>query len=78
MGNPVEVTALVGNLAHDTEVEDIACAAIRFESGAYCSLQCDLISQPEMASRVISGDKGILTLEEKITGKRRWPRVKPE
>ena len=34
--------------------------------------------KPQSAFYAKYGSKGILALEEKITGKRRWPRVKPE
>jgi predicted dehydrogenase len=63
VGEPAEVTALVANRGHDTEVEDIACASIRFHNGALASVQLDLVSVPGMASRVIAGDRATIQLD---------------
>jgi UDP-N-acetyl-2-amino-2-deoxyglucuronate dehydrogenase len=44
-------------------VEDLACASVRFASGALASIQADLVSRPGMALRVIAGDRGTLVLD---------------
>ncbi|HTT92900.1 MAG TPA: Gfo/Idh/MocA family oxidoreductase [Acidimicrobiales bacterium] len=48
MGSPVEVIALMGNVAHDNaEVEDLSVAVLRFESGALGQLTSSVVHHGE-------------------------------
>ena len=59
-GQPVQVSALAGNQLHRAEIEDVACANVLFENGAFGALQFT-INQPRGYSvRQIAGDKGII------------------
>jgi predicted dehydrogenase len=63
-GTPMEVCALLGNQLHDVEVEDIAGAVIRFQSGAQVVLQATTNQIRAHNIRQISGDKGLLVLPD--------------
>ena len=64
VGTPVQVTALLGNQLHDIEVDDILCAAVRFENGAYASIQATLNAPSGHSVRQIAGDKGIIVIPD--------------
>jgi predicted dehydrogenase len=60
LGRPVEITAHTALLAHErVEVEDIAVATIRFESGALAVLHATTAAFPGLAVRLqVHGDRG--------------------
>lgn len=63
-GQPVQVSALAGNQLHRAEIEDVACASVLFDNGAFGSLQFT-INQPRGYSvRQIAGDKGVVVLPD--------------
>jgi len=62
LGAPEEVYASIRNVAHDIEVEDIATAQFRFESGVELSFQVsNACPAPEGYTQIL-GDKGTLIL----------------
>jgi len=64
IGNPVQVSALVGNQLHKAETEDIACANVLFTNGAFGSFQFT-INQPRGYSvRQIAGDRAIIVIQD--------------
>ncbi|HEY9854065.1 MAG TPA: Gfo/Idh/MocA family oxidoreductase [Leptolyngbyaceae cyanobacterium] len=64
IGKPKQVSALIGNQLHKAEIEDIVCANVLFENGAFGSLQLT-INQPRGYSiRQIAGDKGIVVVQD--------------
>lgn len=64
VGPAVQVSALVGNQLHGAEVEDVACANVRFANGAFGAFQFT-INQPRGYSvRQIAGDKGIIVIQD--------------
>jgi predicted dehydrogenase len=52
LGEPAEVFAHTGALAHDIEVEDTATATIRFRSGTLAALQCTTCAYPDFGTRL--------------------------
>ena len=64
IGEPVQVSAMIGNQSHQMEVEDVVCANVLFANGAYGSIQLT-INQPRGYSiRQIAGDKGTIALPD--------------
>jgi len=64
MGPVVTVSALVGTLHHDIEVEDVAAATIGFESGALGVIQASTVTHPGFPSRLeIHGTEGYALFE---------------
>ncbi len=64
VGEPVEVSAMIGNQFHRIEVEDVVCANVLFSSGAFGSIQLT-INQPRGYSiRQIAGDKGTIAIPD--------------
>jgi predicted dehydrogenase len=61
-GPPADVSATVGRLSHDTDVEDLACAAIRMASGALCSFQVSITDTPGSEVKELAGDRATLVL----------------
>src|SRR5205814_1999671 len=59
-GEPVEVSAYTGKLAHDRiEVEDVAAAVIRFSSGALATLHATTAGHPGLGVRLaVHGTRG--------------------
>ncbi|MBP2437026.1 Gfo/Idh/MocA family protein [Microbacterium amylolyticum] len=47
LGDWTDVSAVMSNLARDTETEDVSMAAVRFASGAMCSIANSLVSPRE-------------------------------
>ena len=64
VGEPVQVSAMIGNQFHQIEVEDVVCANVLFANGAFGSIQLT-INQPRGYSiRQIAGDKGTLAIPD--------------
>jgi len=60
LGKPVQVSAQTGRLAHEAiEVEDLAAATIRFESGAFGLVLASTAAYPGLPVRLtVHGDRG--------------------
>lgn len=60
LGRPVEISAQTGLLAHDrVEVEDVAVATVRFESGALGVIHATTAAYPGLSVRLhVHGDRG--------------------
>ncbi|BDZ50389.1 oxidoreductase [Frondihabitans sucicola] len=60
LGRPVEVSAQTGLIAHDRiEVEDVAVATVRFESGALAVIHATTAAYPGLTTRIqVHGDSG--------------------
>ena len=64
VGEPVQVSAMIGNQSHQMEVEDVVCANVLFANGAFGSIQLT-INQPRGYSiRQIAGDKGTIAIPD--------------
>ena len=64
VGKPIQVSAIIGNQSHRMEVEDVVCANVLFENGAFGSIQLT-INQPRGYSiRQIAGDKGTIAIPD--------------
>ena len=63
VGDPVEVSAFIGNWGHSAEIEDTAIANIRFESGALCNVQFSICDR-RFNYRQISGDLGTVVYSD--------------
>lgn len=59
---PKRLSAYVGTIAHDIEVEDIAVAALEFESGAKGSIFATSTSPLGWTDIVLQGDRGAITI----------------
>jgi len=66
-GEPAEVTGRVANLAHDSQVEDLASGVVVFRSGAHVVLQVGLFDADPSSYVEIVGDRASL----RETGSRR-------
>ncbi|AMM20350.1 oxidoreductase [Frondihabitans sp. PAMC 28766] len=60
LGRPVEISAQTGLLAHERiEVEDVAVATVRFESGALAVIHATTAAYPGLSTRLqVHGDTG--------------------
>ena len=74
VGDPVEVSAIIGNWAHQHEVEDTAIANIRFASGACATVQLSTCSQ-SLNYRQIFGDQGGIILQEERNANVQVPQI---
>jgi UDP-N-acetyl-2-amino-2-deoxyglucuronate dehydrogenase len=63
VGQPVEVSAMITNQAHQHEVEDTAIANIRFANGALANVQLSTYSH-RLNYRQITGDRGAILLQD--------------
>lgn len=64
MGDVESLWALVGTMAHDIEVEDLAVAALRFKNGAFGLIQGSTAIYPGLPTRLeIHGEKGTVIHE---------------
>jgi UDP-N-acetyl-2-amino-2-deoxyglucuronate dehydrogenase len=65
LGRPVEVFAYTGTLAHERiEVEDVATAVVRFESGALGVLHATTAAYPGLSARLqVHGDRGSAVID---------------
>lgn len=68
MGRAVEVFAYTGTLAHERiEVEDVAVAVVRFESGALGVLHATTAAYPGMSARLqVHGDRGSIIIDSDV------------
>ena len=68
MGRPIEVFAYTGTIAHQRiEVEDVAVAVVRFESGALGVLHATTSAYPGLSARLqVHGDKGSVVLDNDL------------
>lgn len=66
LGRPAEVFGWTGLLAHEgVEVEDVAAAVVRFESGALATLLATTAAYPENATRLqVHGSSGSAWLQD--------------
>jgi len=66
LGRPVEVYAHTGRLAHDSiEVEDVAVATVRFDSGALAVLHATTAAYPGLSVRLqVHGSAGSAVLHD--------------
>lgn len=61
MGAPVEVRAIMGNVAHDnSEVEDISVALLRFGNGAVGQLTSSVVHHGQRQKLVFQGERAML------------------
>jgi predicted dehydrogenase len=63
IGEPVEVSAMLGNWGHTAEIEDTAIASVRFANGALASLQFSICDR-RLNHRQISGDRGTILYQD--------------
>ena len=63
VGKPVEVSAMIGNYAHTHEVEDTVVATIRFQTGAYATLQLSTCGS-SLNSRHLWGEQGEIVFRD--------------
>jgi UDP-N-acetyl-2-amino-2-deoxyglucuronate dehydrogenase len=63
LGEPAEVSSVIGNWGHRFEVEDTALASIRFKSGAVASVQFSICDRP-LNYRQVSGDRGTVEFRD--------------
>jgi UDP-N-acetyl-2-amino-2-deoxyglucuronate dehydrogenase len=68
MGRPVEVFAYTDTLAHQRiEVEDVAVAVVRFESGALGVLHATTAAYPGLSARLhVHGDQGSIVIDNDL------------
>jgi len=66
LGRPVEVFAYASTLAHERiEVEDVAVAVVRFESGALGVLHATTAAYPGLSARLqVHGDRGSVVVDD--------------
>lgn len=64
IGQPTQVSALIGNQLHDIEVEDMMCANVLFKNGANASIQATINQPCGYSVRQIAGDKGIIVIQD--------------
>src|SRR5205085_10548165 len=65
-GPPAADCGSVARLSHETDVEDIACAAITMRCGAQCSLQVSITDAPGSDVKELAGDRGTLVLGREL------------
>lgn len=63
LGEPVEVSSIIGNWGHRFEVEDTAIANIRFKGGAVANVQLSICDRP-LNYRQVSGDNGTVEFRD--------------
>src|SRR5215213_10010195 len=68
MGRPIEVFAYTDTLAHQRiEVEDVAVAVVRFESGALGVLHATTAAYPGLSARLhVHGDQGSIVIDNDL------------
>jgi predicted dehydrogenase len=64
IGPAMSVTALMGNQAHDSEVEDIISASVRFANGAMASLQFSINHPHAYSVRQLDGERGAIVFPD--------------
>lgn len=76
MGEPVDVSAFAGTRFRDIEVEDVASAVVRFESGAYATIAATTTAEPGFPHRLeLYGTQGAIQIEGE--GIIRWTLADP-
>ena len=63
MGDPAEVSAMIGNWGHKSEIEDTAVANIRFTSGAIANVQLGMCDRA-LNYRQVAGDNGAIEFRD--------------
>lgn len=63
-GPPQQVSAIIGNQLHDSDVEDIACVNVLFANGAMGSLQFSLNHPRSYSTRQIEGDREMIVMPD--------------
>jgi predicted dehydrogenase len=74
LGDPVEVSAMIGNWGHAAEIEDTAIASVRFAGGAHASLQFSTCDR-RLNFRQIAGDRGTITYQDEKNANSMFPDV---
>ena len=64
IGQPVQVSAIIGNQFHQIEVEDVVCANVLFENGAFGSIQLTINQPIGYSIRQVAGDKGMIAIPD--------------
>ena len=64
IGKPVQVSAIIGNQFHQIEVEDVVCANVLFENGAFGSIQLTINQPIGYSIRQVAGDKGMIAIPD--------------
>ena len=64
IGEPVQVSAIIGNQFHQIEVEDVVCANVLFENGAFGSIQLTINQPIGYSIRQVAGDKGMIAIPD--------------
>ncbi len=64
IGKPVQVSAMIGNQLHRSEVEDVACVNILFENGAFGTLQFTINQPNGFSVRQIAGENGTIVIQD--------------
>lgn len=66
MGTPVEISAQTARLGHERiEVEDVAVATVRFDSGALAVIHCTTSAYPGLSARYsVYGTRGSAVVED--------------
>ncbi len=63
LGEPEEVSAMIGNWGHRSEIEDTAVANIRFRSGAIANVQLGMCDRA-LNYRQVAGDRGVVEFRD--------------
>ena len=63
LGEPVEVSAMIGSWGHRSEIEDTAVANIRFASGAVANVQLGMCDRA-LNYRQVAGDRGTIEFRD--------------
>ena len=64
IGQPIQVSALIGNQLHNVEIEDVVCANVQFANGAFGSIQLTINQPSGYSVRQIAGEKGVIVLQD--------------
>lgn len=64
IGKPVQVSAFMGNQLHRAEIEDIVCANVLFDNGAFGSLQFTINQSKGYSVRQLAGDRGVIIVQD--------------
>jgi|GEM_PF-154065 len=64
VGQPVQVSAMIANQLHHTQLEDITSANILFDNGAIATFQATINEPRSYSLRQIAGDKGVIIMQD--------------
>lgn len=71
MGSPLEVRALMANLAHtNSEVEDLSCAVMRFESGALAQVTSSVLHHGQEQQFVLQAERARVSYPWRVAATR--------